>query len=54
MAGKTLTHDKIPIEALPKSSRASLNLGNEHEAKEVILVSVLHLLQSLNNLANLA
>lgn len=54
MAGETLTHDKIPIKALPNSSRAFPNLGKEHEAKEVILVSVLHLLQSLNNLANLA
>lgn len=33
---------------------ASPNLGKEHKAKEVILVSALHLLQSLNNLANLA
>lgn len=54
MAGKVLTHDKIPIKALAKSSRASPNLGKEHEAKEVILVSALHLLQSLNNLANVA
>lgn len=54
MAGKIFAHDKIPIKALPKNSRASPNLGKEHEAKEVILVSVLHLLQSLKILANLA
>lgn len=54
MAGKILAHDKIPIKALPESSRASPNLGKEYEAKEVIPVSVLHLLQSLHNLANLA
>jgi len=53
MAGKIFAHDEIPTKALPKSSRASPNMGKEQEAEEVILVSALHLLWSLN-LANLA
>lgn len=54
MAQKVFACDKIPIKALPKSSRVSSNLEKEHEANKAILVSALHLLWSLNILANLA
>lgn len=52
MAQKVFACDKIPIKALPK--RVSSNLEKEHEANKAILVSALHLLWSLNILANLA